>query len=620
VKALYRDGVAGTSLSALAETEKPIDGDNWFWTDDNAKALEALSLPKIFPDYATQVGQMVKFVMANSPPPFVFRRRADDRAVLKSESTDNLHLATGLMDFRGNLREGVVRQGYRFHDGRQMDAIVYGGDELRYSLNGKTYVTDVKKTASSEIRREVNAVILAHRSELRADGKLAGTVQYAYRVELNKPYVTLEVGVTAAPGIKLENVEATTTLDHPGLKSPIKYSRFSAYLGSNRVESAVAGNTPDPHVLRAGPAQWWSINQSGNLGDSLAAATVLGAPDRLRSVVSIHEQGGLFRHIRSTYDLGTVAEGQAVKFFEKKILLAGGLYNDMAVYDRVFTRLDDYPGLDLSISYDIGAELNGVASAYLADMQRLQKQPGVAPVAYEPATRAWFDAIVEGYVARFPIKTGRSYPYIYTRGHAFLILALDTMYLATKDLKYLTQLRQLADVLLEFQVRDGPLANTLKCNEHLCFLDCHAASMIALARAAIATRESKYAQAAHKALATYRINDEAATGKQIYMYITADLRNADDMYWIFKAGLVLRSLESLSILDQRGLVHLSREDSDKITQLRERAFRYIGQTVHTRGRLLELFTCHKAGETNSETQAWALLGLYPIEHDRTEKR
>src|ERR1700690_2340511 len=99
IKALYRDNVAGTSLSALTETEKPINGDSWFWTDDNAKALEALTLPAIFPYYAVQVGQLVNFVRANTPPPFVFRRRADDRIMLESDKPEDIHLATGLMNF-----------------------------------------------------------------------------------------------------------------------------------------------------------------------------------------------------------------------------------------------------------------------------------------------------------------------------------------------------------------------------------------------------------------------------------------------------------------------------------------------------------------------------------------
>ena len=106
IKALYHDSVAGTSLSALSETELPINGDSWYWTDDNAKALEALTLPSISPKFVPQVGNLVKFIRANSPPPFVFRRRVDDRLMLESDKPEDLHLATGLMNFTGICGKG----------------------------------------------------------------------------------------------------------------------------------------------------------------------------------------------------------------------------------------------------------------------------------------------------------------------------------------------------------------------------------------------------------------------------------------------------------------------------------------------------------------------------------
>jgi hypothetical protein len=179
VKALYRDGVAGTSLSALAETEQPIDGDNWFWTDDNAKALEALTLPTVFADHLTQVGQMVKFIIANSPPPFVFRRRAGDRSVFKSDKVDDFHLATGLMNFRGNLRQADVRQGYRFHDFRTLDAVKFTGDYVHFSVKGKQYTTALNQPESAEIRKSPQGATLVHTSQLKAAQAVVGSISYA---------------------------------------------------------------------------------------------------------------------------------------------------------------------------------------------------------------------------------------------------------------------------------------------------------------------------------------------------------------------------------------------------------------------------------------------------------
>jgi hypothetical protein len=620
VKALYRDNVAGTSMSALAETEKNFDDDSWFWTDDNAKVLEVLSLRSIFPDYLKEVGQMVKFVRGNSPPPFVFRRRADDRAVLKSDKLEDFHLATGLMNFHGNLRGADLRQGYRFHDSRKVDAVEFTGDDVGFTVKGKAFKAEVKQTASAEIRREARAVTFVHTSELRAATAVAGWISYAYRVEQTKPYMTLDVTVKSAPGITLDNVEVTTALEQMDSLSPIRYSKFFAHLGSAAPATAKAQRAPEVQFLRRGPVKWWTVFQDANLGDSTAVTTIVNSPERLRDITSSGEHDGVFHRVCARYDLGTVEPGQTVTVSEKKVLLSGGLYNNMGTYDGVFSKLDDYPGLDLSISYDIGAELNGVASVYLADMQRLSARPGLAPVAYEPETRAWIDAIVDAYFANFPIKIGNGYPYIFTRGHAFIVLALDTMYQATKDSKYLDQMRRLTDVLVDLQSTKGQLKNSFKCNDHFCFLDCHAAAMVAAARAAVATGDRRYAEAALRGLLAYRVDPEAPTGRQVFVYTGVHPKDEDGIYWIFKAGLLLRSLESLVILDERKLIRLTRDNWLTIQDLRKRAIGYIARTVHSRGKYDELFTCHKAGETNSETQAWAMLGMYRIEHERTEGR
>jgi len=621
VKALYRDKVAGTSLSALTETEKAMNGDSWFWTDDNAKALEALTLPSIFPNFLPQVGQLVKFIRANSPPPFVFRRRADDRLMLESDKPDNYHLATGLMNFYANLRQGEFRQGYRFHDVRIQDAAKYTGDYVRFSLKGKAYSTDVKQTiVATDVRRQEHSITLEHTSELRADTAVVGNVAYAYKIELYKPYVALSVTIKSSKGITLNDVEATTSLDQLDSLSNVRYSKFFAFPGAAPPVSVNATNSTQSRVLREGPTKWWSLIQNGNLGDSYTINTILGAPSLLRSIVSTEEHNGTFHHIYARYGVGNVSADHPVTLSERKVLLAGGLYNSMSAYDGVFARLDDFPGLDLSISYDIGAEVNGVACAYLADKLRIAATPGATPVAYEPETRAWFDAILDGYLSDFLVKVGRSYPYIFSRGLAFTILAVDTMHVATGEPRYLDIMSRLANVLLHFQVKSGPVENNLICNGNDTFLDCHAADMVALARAAVATGDRRYAEAARRGLQAYRIDPNADTGHDVYVLQNAQVSNQDGYYWIFKAGLLLRSMEALEVLSERGLIKLKRDEWYQIQELQRRSLDYIARTVHARGNLDELFTCHKSGETNSETQAWALLGLYRIEHERSEGR
>jgi len=141
-----------------------------------------------------------------------------------------------------------------------------------------------------------------------------------------------------------------------------------------------------------------------------------------------------------------------------------------------------------------------------------------------------------------------------------------------------------------------------------------------MARAAVALREKRYATIALRAFEAYSVNKDADTGYDVFVPIHSQGDERDPYYWIYKAGLLLRSLESLEVLAERRLLKLKPVHWAKLTELQKRAVAYIGRTVHTRGSLYELFTCHRSTETNSETQAWALLGLHRIEHERAEGR
>ena len=486
-------------------------------------------------------------------------------------------------------------------------------------MKGRRYSVDIKQTiTATDVHRNTQSITLTHTSELHADGAVVGTVAYAYKIELYKPYIGLFVTVRSNQGTTLSEVEVTTSLDQLDSLSNVRYSKFFGYSGAAPPVSAIATNLPERHVLWEGPIKWWSLLQSADLGFSYAISTLLGSPEHLLNIVSSEERNGKFSHVYARYGIGSVSYDRPVTVSERKILLAGGLYNNMSAYEGVFARLDSLPGLDLSMSYDIGAELNGVASAYLADKRRIAGDTGLAPVVYEPETRAWIDAILDAYLSYFAVKVGDGYPHIFSRGHSFVMLAVATMHEATADSRYLNLMRPLADALMQFQVQvqHGLYANSFHCLGENIFLDCHAAAMVAMARAAVATGDRRYAESARRGLHAYRISPEADTGNDVYLLQNGQSKSGDTYYWVFKAGLLLRSLEALEVLSEHGLVKLSNDEWHTIGELQRRALAYISRTVHARGSLDELLTCHKAAETNSESQAWALLGMYPIEHER----
>src|SRR5256885_14608544 len=64
----------GEPYFAISETEKIIGGDQWFWNDDNAKALEFLSLPEVAQRFPTEIAEILRFVRGMCRGPFIFRR------------------------------------------------------------------------------------------------------------------------------------------------------------------------------------------------------------------------------------------------------------------------------------------------------------------------------------------------------------------------------------------------------------------------------------------------------------------------------------------------------------------------------------------------------------------
>ena len=74
VRHLMQHPVPGEPLLAVSETELPIDGDLWFWADDNAKILEFFAIPELWHRYPEESKSLLKFVKDLCFGPFILRR------------------------------------------------------------------------------------------------------------------------------------------------------------------------------------------------------------------------------------------------------------------------------------------------------------------------------------------------------------------------------------------------------------------------------------------------------------------------------------------------------------------------------------------------------------------
>ena len=202
-------------MRALAETEKPLNGDVWFWTDDNAKALEAYLVPEAYARYQDIADSLLSFVRRMSEGPVILRRIAKPALNVESENPDNFRVGTGLMTFHGNLRRDELAISYRFHDGRDVDAVKLSGNRIRFDLGGRTYQFDVKDSiTSARLARRDGLVILEHVSEYVVSGfGPVARATYSYTIDPALTRLLLDISVEALGGATLRNVQVTSAMD-----------------------------------------------------------------------------------------------------------------------------------------------------------------------------------------------------------------------------------------------------------------------------------------------------------------------------------------------------------------------------------------------------------------------
>src|ERR1700693_2508759 len=117
---------SGETLFAVAETEHAAEGDDWLWTDDNAKVLEFVSRPEIWGRFPRESAEMLRFVQAMCRGPFIFRRVSPHRLERVDGEGAVGRFVHSLMHVRSELPRGAVMAGMRVHYGRTAGHFVLG--------------------------------------------------------------------------------------------------------------------------------------------------------------------------------------------------------------------------------------------------------------------------------------------------------------------------------------------------------------------------------------------------------------------------------------------------------------------------------------------------------------
>ncbi len=617
---------------AAAETEQPLDGDRWFWADDNAKILEFLAHPAIWQRWPAECAEIFGFLESLCEGDFIFRRTAYPRLEQVADADGRAQFRHGLLDIEADLPRGIVSVGMRFHDGRTARNVTLTGNYVQFRFRGENYVLDAEESITeSEIAFHAPELRLIHRSvlhfEARGQRVRLGTLTYTYRFDAASTFFGVTAELAIDPGTEVEDV--VLTIGHDDLSDPGAARRYT-HIFAERLALPRLGFAAEAQATRTlpcGGARYWSIAQLREMkGFALAVHSIPETPERLSGIVAVVRDTGLLHYVVGHYAFQGRHTGTTLRAAERKTITSGGFYERVADCGALLRRhaASDARAvpLDFSISYDYGAELMAFARCH-----RALSQPGLPAEAAGIAarSRALFDHFHTAYAANLlaPHRAGEAA--IFSRPLAFVVLSLAEMWRATGEERYRTELRGTASVLLEFERRVPGLADQedsiflmaqAEGSRHA-FLDCQAAALLALVQAAEVLEDAELAEALERGLGALHLatvrNEFAGVSKLdtvavVYQDTNGEARCFNGL-WNFSIALALRAIGTLRRSEAAVLAPVRDRQAGRLDMLEVVMEQQLRRSLREREGSLEILTSFLSGEGNSETQPWVALAL-----------
>jgi hypothetical protein len=621
----------GASHFAIAETALPIAGDSWFWTDDNAKVLEFLSRPELWQRFPRQTTEILRFVRAMCHGPLIFRRVSP----LRLEPADKQGRLSGychsLMDVKYDLSRGEVIAGLRFHDERNRDNLLMTGNYVEFTHYRRRFKLRVEPAISDiDAIQRGHTLKLSHYGDLHFESRRKqlrlGRIGYTYTINAQSMLIEVEVKLEIEPGIAVTDVVLTIGHDQLGR---MRYRTVATDTNSAE-RSLYRARIPGRRLLNTAGASYYLIRQPNISGDCFAIHSMPCDPARLTEIETAVQRWGRLRSAVARYSFPGLQSGARLVAGEHKLITGGGFYDRIADYAALMRGEASIPSgqqaaRDLSISYDYGSKINAFAKCFA-----VCKTGEVAIDAAGPdELRSLFDLYLNYYHELFVDIHEKQRNSIFSRDLAFVILGVVTMYRATNGADYLRRLGRLCEVLLEFEVRSytgGDRASGFlmrMTSPRVAYVDCHSAALLALTQAARYLDDPRLVAAIERGLASYSVETCIAAAGCLDKVDTVSTslvdrlgtRRTENAFWNFKAGMTLRFFAALRASPQPSLRSIVARYSERMVLFESVLRRQLERSITQNGEGIEIRTAVSAGETNSETQPWVMLGLFGHQWD-----
>eukprot|EP00494_Astrolonche_serrata_P006717 UN06742 len=543
-----------------------MNDDEWFWIDDNVKMLEVLSIPGFYELYRKPADNVKNFVYKMSETGLIFRRKASPKIVLSHDDPNDFNGYNGLMNFHGDLEKSELYQSYRLHDGRTVDVVHYNGLIISFYYNGQNYEFNSWDTiiSSSVELVDDDRIEIKITSNFPDGDESLGEVEYFLLIKENSTLTevnySLKMFVDNAKNVRLTTVQKfpPEVCSNPANRVCYNEIVFFPALTEDekvtfyRVESDVEGTE-----TFVGQREWTSAVQQGVLGFSYGFHD-FHDKERLQEVRYDIEEG-IIRTKYTEYKFGKMKKDEAQFLQEEKLITAGGLYMTMEKYIEPFRHLRENVELvDYSISYDYGVEVHGMATHYFFANQGAY----LYSMSLDEQDRLlhWCLEHIDSYITNFVDLGGGEE--VFTRGEAFMLLAVTSLYMAhvnDNDAAVKDQLgiafKKLYDVLLNQQmINEGnPKHGFFRCiagghnngSQEVLYLDCHGGALFALARVAVLY---KYLPIdINEVLERLRLGMAAFEAGAMPMGSDRPNNGNSELEWNYKSSLLLRAIHSIEI-------------------------------------------------------------------------
>jgi len=618
----------GASHFAIAETALPIAGDSWFWTDDNAKVLEFLSRPELWQRFPNETTEVLRFVRAMCRGPLIFRRVSPPRL----EPTEKQGALSGhrhsLMNLKYDLSRGEVIVGLRFHDERNSDNLLLTGNYVEFTHHRRRFRLGVEPAISDvDAKQDAHTLRLRHSGDLhfksRRNQLRLGRITYTYTIDARSMLIDIEVTLEIDPGVPVTDVVLTIGHDQLGR---MRYRTIAADTAPAAKPLFRAG-LPGRRQHNLAGTSYYLIRQNHSSGDSFAIHSMPRDPARLSGIETLVQRWGRLRLAVTRYSFPGSQCGARLVVGERKLLTGGGFYDRIADYAALIrgaasTASTQQAVWDFSTSYDYGSKINAFAKCFA-----VCKSGNVTtdPEINLDELRSLFDLYLNYYFEFFVNLHAKQLISIFSRDLSFVILGVVTMYRATNATDYLRRLARLCDVLLEFEVRFYDIAGSpasgflMRMNSvRAAFVDCHSAALLALTQAARYLDDPRFVAAIERGLAGYFVETGAlATGGlgesdtlSTMMVDRCGIRRTENSFWNFKVGMTLRFFAALRNSPNPSLRSIVARYSDRMVLFESVLRGQLERSITQNEGEIEIRTAVSAGETNSETQPWVMLGLF----------